>query len=423
MVSRSGMKAQQVIPFAGLGGPNGDTNVPEWYSEKLDLTRSEDVDGFEDVIKAMEKAKAVTPAYKDPETGEYVDVPNKTAVANPAWFGEGREETERGHALWTFAGSTYEPVNPMEMYGPLLAKLRQKDLTGVYGRVEVYKFGGEVHMDLILPDYTVDVDGTEYVLALTSGYSHDLNRGLYAQFMAYNTETGGEWRQLTDKRTCRHSKKATGKVATWWEDGLDRAETATHRLATVVDEAMHYMVPFEGMPYNVAGFFEGLGIPAWGEKSLADLAANRVKAANTGGAEPAEATALALYEGLADTLTTDFGGMTASTAATSHNKAANNLLFSPPSAEAKVISYWQTELAEQESLTEDEETQRAALGERFGDTQAAIEHYESTKASLKRILNESREDAVPAEEAEETDEEAEEEPETDGGREAGEVVA
>lgn len=403
------MNAQRHIPFGGLGGPNGSESLPEWYRERLDLTEGEDPDGFETVINTMEKATDVTPAYKDPETGEFVEVPDKTAVVNPAWLGDGLEETDRGHALWAFAGSRYEPVNPMDMYGPLLAMLRQRDLTDVYGRGRVYKMGGEAHFDLVLPEHTFEVDGAEHVLALSTGYSHDLNRGLYVQVMAYNTETGAEWRQLTNKNTCRHSKKAPKRVAKWWSNALDNAGTATHHLATVVDEAMHYAVPFDGMPYNVTGFYEGLGIPSHGDKSLANLASERLKRTNTGGAEPAEATALALYEALADTLTMHFGGKTGSTAATSHNKAANNILFSPPSAEAKVISYWQTELAEQETLTGIEEDQRAALGERFGDAQAAIEHYEDTKQSLKRILNRS-----PAE--------AEEETETDGGVQT-EVVA
>lgn len=407
------MKASDPIPFAGLGSPNGDTTIPEWYRDKLDLTEGEDVADLTGLLHRMEKATSVTPAYKDPETGEYVDVEDKTAVVNPEWLGDGLDETDRGHALWAFAGSTYEPVNPMDMYGPLIAKLREKGITEVYGRAEVYKFGGEVHMDVALPDYTVDVDGTEYVLAFTTGYSHDLNRGLYVQFMAYNTETGGEWRMLTDKRACRHSKTATDKVAKWWETGIERAETAANRLSYVVDEAITYTVPFDGMPYTVAGFYEGLGVPASGDKSLADLAAEKVKA-ETGGAESAEATALALYEGLADTLTEHFGGKTAGTAATNHNKAANNILFSPPSAEAKAIQYWSTELAEQETLGEEDKRHKKALGERFGDTQAAIEHYEDTKDQLKRILTQSRPEAgeMAGEDAEDPDEE---EAETDGG--------
>lgn len=407
------MQAQSHIPFGGLGGPDGRDDIPEWYRERLDLNKDAEPDGLEDVIKAQEKATSVTPAYKDPESGEYVEVPDKTAVVNPAWLGDGLDETDRGHALWAFAGSRYEPVNPIDMYGPLLAMLRKRDVRDVYGRARVYKMGGEAHIDLVLPEHTFEVDGAEHVLALTTGYSHDLNRGLYVQVMAYNTETGSEWRQLTDKNTCRHSKKATKKVAKWWETALDNAETATHQLAQVVDEAMHYTVPFDGMPYNLAGFYEGLGIPAHGDKSLANLAAERVKSANTGGAEPDEATALAVYEGLADTLTMHFGGKAGSTAATSHNRAANHILFSPPSAESKVINYWQAELADQETLTEDEEVQRSALGERYGDAQAAIEHFEDTRESLKRILNRSPH--------EEDEEEVTEETETDGGET--EVVA
>jgi len=411
------MKADKTTVFAGLGGPSDGTDVPEWYREKTDLTGAEceAAPTLKETIHSLAKAKAVTPGYWDPEAEEFVKTPDKTAVVNPGWLGDGLDESEAGHALWAFAGSTYEPVNPMDMYGPFLAMARKHGLGDVYGHVEEYKLGGEVHIDLVLPSYTVDVDGTEYVLVFTTGYSHDLNRGLYVQFSAYNTETGAEWRQITDKRTCRHSKTATDKVATWWEDGIERAETATHNLATVVDEAMRYVIPLEGMPYTLTGFYEGLGIPARHEKSLADLAAGNVKAANTGGAEPDEATALALYEGLAEALTEEFEGKTDGTAATRHNRSANRLLFSPPSAEAKAIQYWQTELADQDTLDMDDREHKRALGERFGDTQAAIEHYEDTKETLKRLLNKSREDVEEPESETESEDEDAESTDEDGG--------
>ena len=71
------------------------------------------------------------------------------------------------------------------------------------------------------------------------------------------------------------------------------------------------------------------------------------------------------------------------------NRKANKVLFSPPSAEAQVINYWQTQLAEQETLDMEERQHKTALGERYGDTQAAVEHYQDTKQQLKEILNEA----------------------------------
>lgn len=394
------MAKDHQTPFTGLVAGDG-TEMPEWYSSKLGLSTGEvrelhalrEIIGREDNQGDLAGVEGVTAGYKDPETGEWVEVPDKQAVINPAWKGEGLEETTRAHALWQFASDRYTPVPPEAMYGPLIDVARRMDLS-VFGVIEEYRHGGEVHVDLLLPDFRFDVGKDTYILNYTSGYSHYGDQGLYYEVGAVNERTGAEYRSLTDKESCPHRGDARDKVSAWWETAFTNAESATSTLGSVMREAMRYVVPLKGdpededataMPYNLTGWFEGLGWP----DGLAEAAAAHVKEANDLPGEPAEATALALYEGMATALTEDFGGKTGGYQIRKHNRAANKVLFSPPSAEASVIAYWQNELAEQETLDVEERAAKQALGERYGDTQAAIEHYEDTKSQLKEILNEA----------------------------------
>ena len=398
------MVSSKQTPFAGLVAGDG-TDMPEWYSDKIGLSTGavrelpalRGVVGREDNEGDLAGVTGVQAGYKDPESGEWVPVGDKQAVVNPEWLGEGLEETNRGHALWQFASDRYTPVPPEAMYGPLIDVARRMDLS-VFGFIEEYRHGGEVHVDLLLPDFRFDVGKDTYILNYTSGYSHFGDQSLYYEVGAVNERTGAEYRSLTDKESCPHRGDARDKVSAWWETAFNNAESATSTLGSVMREAMRYVVPLKGdpedpestpMPYNLTGFFEGLGWP----ESLAEAAASHVKDANDLPGEPEEATALALYEGMAAALTEDFGGKTGGYQIRRHNRKANKVLFSPPSAEATVINYWQTELAEQETLTMDERAAKQALGERYGDTQAAIEHYEDTKSQLKEILDEATTDA------------------------------
>lgn len=372
-------------PFAGLVAGDG-TDMPEWYSERHGVTVAEDPPDLRTVVEGLESVTDVTAGYKDPETDEWIEVPRRRAVVNPEWLGDGLEEANRGDALWQFASDQYTPVTPEDMWGPLVSVARRMDLS-VYGVVTEHRHGGEVHADLVLPDFRFEVGEDTYVLTYESGFSHYGDQSLYYSVGAVNERTGSMYRGMTDKETCPHRGSATDKVAAWWEDGLNRAEEATSTLGSVMREAMRYTVPLkgEGMPYNLGGFFEALKWP----DALAEAAAAHVKETNTGGAEPEEATALALYEGMAAAMTNEYEGKTGGYHLKRLNRKANKVLFSPPSAEAQVINYWQTQLAEQETLDMEERQQRTALGERYGDTQAAVEHYQDTKEQLKEILNEA----------------------------------
>ena len=395
------MAHERKTPFAGFTA-NG-TDLPEWYSDKLGLSTAEGrslpslaeivgVDAHGDAREdggRLAGVKAVTPGYKDEESGEWVEVPDKRAVINPDWEGDGLADTQRAHALWQYASDRYTPVPPEGLLGPAIPVAVREDLT-TFGVVEEYRMGGEVHVTMVMPDFRYEVGEAEYVLTYTAGYSHFGDQSLYYEVGAINAETGVET-HLTERETCPHRGKARDKVAAWWESAFDNAESATSTLGSVMREAMDYVVPLKGgeegnpMPYSLSGFYQGLGFP----ESLADAAASHVKEANTGGAEPETATALALYEGIATALTEDINIKTGGYQIRDHNKTANKLLFSPPSAEAQVINFWQTKLAEQETLAVEERTAKKALGERYGDTQAAIEHYTETKRQLKDILKEA----------------------------------
>ena len=395
------MANAKTTPFAGFT-PNG-TAMPEWYSDKLGLSTAEtgDLPSLAGLVGVTEDGEptedggmlagvtGVTPGYKDEETGEWVEVNDKQAVINPEWEGDGLNNTSRGHALWQFASDRYTPVPPAGLLGPAVPVAVREGLT-TFGVVEEYRMGGEVHVTMVMPDFRYEVGEAEYVLTYTAGYSHFGDQSLYYEIGAINAETGVET-HLTERETCPHRGDARHKVAAWWESAWDNAEDATDSLGSVMREAMDYMVPLKGgeagnpMPYNLAGFYAGLGFP----DGLAEAAAGHVKEVNTAGAEPEEATALALYEGIATALTEDIDIKTGGYQVRDHNKRANKLLFSPPSAEAQVINYWQTQLAEQETLGLEERTAKKALGERYGDTQAAIEHYTETKRQLKDILKEA----------------------------------
>lgn len=374
-------------PFAGLDGrPDEGTDLPDWYQDKLDLTpdQASDAPTFQETVQSLAEATVVTPGYKDPETGEWVEVPRKSAVVNPEWLGDLSDNAMRDDALWSFRSDSYEPVNPMEMYGPLVAVARQYGATGAFGAAREYRQGGEVSIDLLFPSYTVG-DSDQYVMGIQTGYSHYGDQSLWTEVIAVDTDTGTEMRGLSERMSRVHVGDAADETAAYHDQTLDAIGNATDSLAQVMDEARRYEVPVDGLPYNVTGFYEALKLPQY----LCEEATVRL-VGEEGSRSPESVDAWSLYLSLATAITEEFDGKDGSLLRR-YNRRANDILFSPPSAESKAINYWQNELAGQETLSAEDEQAKTALAERYESAQEMVETYNDIKTTMKNLVEEATE--------------------------------
>ena len=375
---------QQAIPFAGLHSSDETDEMPDWYRTKLGLEPHEmrDVPTLVDAVMYLPEAISLKAGYYDPEIDEWVEVDSHQSVVNPSWLGNEFGSTGRTDACWTFRTDSYEPVTPLEMYGPFIDACRERGLENVYGQIRTYRDGGDITIDFALPDYVVG-DTEEYVMGLSSGYSHYGDTALWTEVIAFDVGTGTEMRHLSDRLSRNHVGNAPRKTAKYHEQALKAAERASDTLWNVITEAQNYVVPFEEMPYDVNGFYEGLRIPQY----IAEEAAVQLGGEGTTNA-PQGATAWAIYEALATAITSEFDGKDGKMLR-KHNRRANEILFSPPAAESRVINYWRSTLAKQESLTQQMQEQKVAMGERYDSAQEAVEFYETTKDTMKQIVKEA----------------------------------
>lgn len=373
------------IPFAGLDGRGDeDTDLPEWYSDKLGLstTQRDDASTFQAVVQSLPQATTLTPGYYDEERDEWIRVDRKQAVVNPDWTGDALDDTHRDDALWSFRSDSYKPVNPMEMYGPLIAVARRRGATGAFGAIRQYRDGGEVALDLLFPSFTVG-EGDQYVMGVQTGYSHYGDQSLWTEVIAFDRESGAEMRHLGDRMSRVHVGEATSETAAYHEQSLDGIEVACDTLAQVMDEARQYEFPIDEMPYSVTGFYEGLKLPQY----LCEEATQRL-VGDESTRDPERVDAWSIYLSLATAITEEFDGKDGG-ALRSHNKAANKILFSPPSAESTVINYWQNELAGQETLSADDQQAKATLADRYDSAQEMVATYNDLKQTMKNLVDEA----------------------------------
>lgn len=339
-------KLHQSVEFSGIDTEptqqTGTDRLPDAYRTALLSTTAppSEVMTLNEGIEMLERQFGVTEAptgYYDTEAEEWVEVGRHKAIVNPAWLGDGREESPRGShggrdpdALWNLFTDSYEPAGPRELYGPLSNAVSRLDAAeDSFGQVRLYRDGGALHMDLFFTDKTVEIDGEEITLGISTGHDYFGSRTLYAEAIGLHERENGTalvYRKLSDRFKRKHTGSARDDVIKTWGGLLSRLDEITDDIYSVMADAMNYEVDLSEYPIETpADFFDNLGLPRY----IAEHAAKRVRLDQP-------ETAFRLYR-IGTWAVSKHMAQTNTSAFRSHIAAVNKLLFSPPSAEKQVL--------------------------------------------------------------------------------------
>lgn len=363
-----------------------DATVPGWFRDHYDARRGSTVEfgSFESVLDSFgdgHGAETTEAYYYDDERDEYLPVPNRAALVNPAWTGDGLADAPQDTAAWTTVSDDYEAVEAEDAYRPLVEAAQALDYEQAFGSLTAYRNGGQVAIEVLFDDLRVsDPEGeTEFVLGFETGYDHFRRSSVWAALMAYDTESGAAMRGLSQRFTAPHRGDVSEKLGAWFETMFDRAERLGETIYEVVAEARNYTVPMRDVPLSVAEWYEAQGFPA----SYGEQAAKRLPDTRT-------PTAFELYLAMARTVTTEFGGKRGGDALKRHASRANEILYSPPSAEQNALTAAREELAEngQETITDADEDAAEALDDRIESLDEGVEAFESVRERVRSMLDE-----------------------------------
>lgn len=408
--------------FGGLDrNDNRSGRVPDWYRAMTD-TRGVDAPNLRDALLGLELATKVPLAYVDEvdlpsDVSEFVAAVTQAAqsastvddvleavgiiesekyraLVNPRWLGkQNRDAADKGDALWQPPTHQYVPVNPIDAYGPLLAVTRAKGHgdAQVFGEIREWNFGGEVHMDIFFDDIRTRIpNGPEFIWGVTTGYDFRGYVSHYAHLIAVDPERKVVYRRLypnAGKR--RHigslagDESATDDIASWWSDIFDHLEAATNALLSTVAAARAHTIDMA--PYtDPSVLFEGNGLAKYSAEAAGRLHVEMP--ANT-------VTAFDAFTAASATIFESFDGKDDGNAAKDYTNAANRFLFSPSSAEAKALGRQKDLYDDRDSLTVDEQADRADVVERIDSLGTATTTARTFRKRLRDILEAAKEAA------------------------------
>lgn len=392
--------AHTTTTFGGIDD-HAEADVPIWYRDHVGATRSASFGSFHEALLDLRErfgCETRPAGFENDETGEWVEDGRFRALVNPAWLdGSGPQAT----ALWHIVTESYEPTDHMDAFGPLVAVARKNDLTEPFGTVRTYRNGGEVQIDILFDGLRAsvpDADGEPIILGFSLGQDYFGSQSIYASVIAVDERTGTVMRGLTDRFSTPHSNQnAAEDVAEWLEDMFDRAERVGETLYEVVAEAREYEVELDSIPLSVAEFYEALGFPS----GMSERAAEQVR-------DPSRPSAYDLYLPIAQALTETYDGKKSGSALTRHATNANDLLFSPPSAERAALESAAEDLQGQGTLGAEYSDAAEALQDRIEDLDEAVSAFESVRDRIRSMLRETDEtDEQDGQSADDEDEQAE----------------
>jgi hypothetical protein len=385
--------------FGGINESHrGLTHVPAWFCDHYGYrAESTTFDPFDIVLGEFNVghgAESTEAYYYDEERDEYREVPEQAVLVNPAWLGAGLADAPQDSAAWTTVSDQYEPVEAVDAYAPLVETAHALGYGEAFGCLTAYRNGGQVAIEVLFDDLRVsDPEGeTEFILGFETGYDHFRRSSVWASLMAYDTESGAAMRGLSQRFTAPHRGDVQAKLTAWFETMFTRAEKLGETIYEVVAEARNYEVPIHDVPLTVADWYEAQGFPA----SYGKQAARRLSDTRT-------PTAFALYLAMARTVTDEFDGKRGGSALRRHAGRANEILYSPPSAEQEALAAAREELAGdgQEALTDEYESAVAALDERIATLEEGVEAFEDVRERVRSMLAEMDADDTASDDAEE----------------------
>ena len=155
--------------FAGVDGRT-DTELPEWYRHRHG---SEHRVSFAEAIRDLPQAVETAVAYENPYTDEWVETERFNALVEPS---RARSQVTGGEAepdcLFHIPTDSYAIINPVDVYGPLEAVLREETIDGtplgdvMFGEIRRYRGGGEVHMDIMFDGLEVCLPGRSDMMSM-----------------------------------------------------------------------------------------------------------------------------------------------------------------------------------------------------------------------------------------------------------------
>ena len=366
--------------FSGVDETN-QFPVPAWYQNVVDARRGTVTrPTLRSATAGLKEATRTKAAYWDDEFDEWVPAEGHIAVIDP----DRKGATE---AAWNFARN-YEPVTPKEAYDPLSDVLENRGINAFFGSIREYRGGGEAHAEILFDVFRVN-DPTQkgpaepYVLGIQTGFDHFGETRVYAEAIAYNTETGAKMHGITKPKRRKHVGSAPGDVAEWWETILDQLDRVSRRIYQTIADARAYEIDLFDPPDGAVGFFEGLGVP----ETYAESAGDRVRSRTV--------TAFDLYEAFVETLAEEYTGKEQSTTTRKYATIANRILFEPPNAEADTLRFHEERLAASGQTTLSGGTSAEELAERRKTCEESVAVFQSNRARIANLLTEAE-----AEEAE-----------------------
>jgi hypothetical protein len=367
--------------FAGIDSRT-DSDLPAWYAEHVD--DAEEVVSFSSAIRNLPRATATEVAYRNPVTDEWVQTERFNAVVEPSRLQEQvRGDGDDVDPLFHVPSDSYTILNPVEVYAPLEAVLREQTVDGrpladvAFGEIRQYRGGGEVHMDVLFDglDVTLPDRREPITMGITSGYDFFGGHAVYIEGFAQDTHCSNSMRSLTDKEVIRHVGDVEDFEA-WWEDILGQLDLVADDLTGFIEDAREVTLDFTELPFDVARFYDLLGFPDYlGEQAASDAQANAP--------DPFEIDVWTLHSGATYALTHHFRGKEG-TSLDQYQRVANDILFNPQATIDRVQQAFEQESAdteEQEGLSG--ERGRAHI-ERVSDgLRDAVEQFESREEALR----------------------------------------
>jgi len=339
--------------------------------------------------------------YYDDVAEEYIKVPNRVVLTNPAWIGsEGRQAAPQYSAAWTTASDSHSTNDAMDHFGPLVAAARETGNESCFGAVRGYRNGGDVAIDLFFREQTAGTDAnpTRYLMGFECGYDYFKRRAVWAGVIAYDTQTGAVLRGLSEQFGSPTRGDVQDRLGNWYLDMFDRLSKVGDALVEAVVDARAYEIDLSNLPLTVQDVYEALGFPV----GLSSTAAEQV----TNAGRP---TAWDLYEPITEAITAEYDGKVGNKSLVEHASTANELLHSPARSEQAAYEAAAQTLDGQGTVMGDVDDDAAdVLRDRAASLDEAVETTLSFRERVRTMLNETEAESESEAESEADEPDADE---------------
>jgi len=248
-----------------------------------------------------------------------------------------------------------------------------------FGEIRQYRGGGEVHMDIMFDglEVTLPGRGEPITMGVTTGYDFFGETAVYVEGFARDTACANSIRALTDRQVIKHVGDI-GDFEAWWREMLGQLELVADDLQGFIRDAREADIEFTEVPFDLTGFYELLGFPAY-------LAEHAAEDARANASDPFVIDLWTLHSGATYALTHFFRGKEGS-ALQRYTRLTNDLLFNPEASIERVTQAYERQ------LDTDRDGDQRSLGEATGlaqveqvstEIRALADQFEEREAQLR----------------------------------------